>query len=148
MNMQTKSPGIPTVIIATALLISAALPALAQINVPSRPRSIFVVRAPDLIVESFDWERLNGGVKLLVTVRNQGNGPAGPSTLYVWGGDVARGPTPALAPGQSAVVKLVADFWWGYLDFYADCAGQVRESDERNNWMGGSLELAEDLPGR
>jgi hypothetical protein len=82
-------------------------------------------------------------LKLTVTVKNQGSGPAGPSTTRVdfGGAGTASQPTPALAPGAS--VDLVFDI--PAACFHGDChfritvdsGGQVDESDETNNTASG-----------
>ena len=82
--------------------------------------------------------------KLVVTVRNQGAGPAGPSTTRVdFGGfGVQDQPTPALAPGAS--VDVVFDIPLGCFDpdcdfrIVVDVGGAVTESNEANNFASGT----------
>ena len=95
---------------------------------------------PDLVVESiadaqqpFDCVT-PAGVK--VTVRNVGDGPAGPSTTFVsLGAQFAMLATPALAPGEAVTLfSTVQGIPFG--DTYtaeADFSDDVAESDETNN---------------
>ena len=97
---------------------------------------------PDLVVESiadaqqpFDCTT-PAGVK--VTVRNVGDGPAGPSTTFVsLGAQFAMLATPALATGEAVTLfSTVQGIPFG--DTYtaeADFSNDVAESDETNNTL-------------
>ncbi len=82
--------------------------------------------------------------RLLVTVKNQGAGPAGPSTTRVDFGShgTVDVPTPALAPGAS--VDLLVDVPPGCFDpdcdfrITVDALNQVVESNEGNNTASGT----------
>ena len=84
------------------------------------------------------------GSKLTVTVKNQGTGPAGPSTTRVdFGGfGFQDQPTPALAPGAS--VDLTFDIPPGCFDpdcefrIVVDFGNVVAESNEPNNFASGT----------
>jgi Concanavalin A-like lectin/glucanases superfamily/CARDB len=82
-------------------------------------------------------------LKLTVTVKNQGNAGAGPSTTMVDFGaaGTAAQPTPALAAGASVdlTFDIPASCFHGDCHFKitVDSSGQVVESDETNNTASG-----------
>lgn len=146
--------------IALATLMTAIMPARAQLA-PTPQRPNFVVRAPDLVIESI---RLNirepGYVSFFVTVRNRGNAQSGISTLgirtdvyehlidqenpansqWVHRNVIYAQYTPPLIPGQSREFLCMVPFFqhptmrtgWSCL-VYTDSEYQVWESNERNN---------------
>lgn len=85
---------------------------------------------------------VRNGDQLSVTIRNQGVGPAGPSTTTVDFGafGIATAPTPGLAPGASAtMVVTIPTTPFNCFDpdceflISADATFVVTESDESNN---------------
>jgi subtilase family serine protease len=87
--------------------------------------------------------RLTPDSKLIVTVKNQGAGPAGPSTTQVTfnSGSVSL-PTPALAPGASIDLffQVPAGCFRPDCGFRitVDAASVVIETNEANNVASGS----------
>jgi hypothetical protein len=87
---------------------------------PATARWTVVAPLPDLVAVLTDST---------VTVRNVGEGPAGPSLVTVVG--IATFSIPALAPGQSATRTFSCQR--GTRTAVADYARTVTESDEANN---------------
>lgn len=122
--------------VALTALMTAIAPARAQVRTATLPRHIFVVMAPDLVLQSYDNGFRNGSPTIYVSVKNQGNGPAGPCILSI---RTLRGvfnvPMPALRAGEPWTKEVETGISTGRVDFHVDSTFLVRESDERNNWQ-------------
>jgi CARDB protein len=100
---------------------------------------------PDLIPVEVKPQYCNrDGLNLIVTIRNQGTGPAGPSTTRVVfnTGASPTQPTPALAVGAQVDLTFAIPAACFNPDcqfrITADSAGAVTESNEANNTVSGT----------
>ena len=95
----------------------------------------------DLIIQSITWTPLNPTPRQTVTftftVKNQGNGDAGPSTAYYYIGDIGK--RPVAVSSITAGGTASGNFTWGTpegnatIAAVADYYNAVPESDEGNN---------------
>ena len=95
----------------------------------------------DLIIQSITWSPLNPSPNETVTftfaVKNQGNGGAGPSTVYYYIGDYGKGPVPVSSISAGGTAS--GNFTWvaaqgnPTIAAVADYYKVVSESDESNN---------------
>ena len=97
----------------------------------------------DLIVESIDWSPdtpvMGEAVTFSVTIRNQGEGRAGASTLelYVDDGLIGEAELPPILPGDSEMVSFTWDAQAGLhnLNALADSGMGISETDDDNNQL-------------
>ena len=95
----------------------------------------------DLIIQSITWSPPNPSSGETVTftfaVKNQGNGGAGPSTVYYYIGDYGKGPVPVSSISAGGTAS--GNFTWSTahgnptIAAVADYFNAVSESDESNN---------------